>query len=337
MRVAKVQGSTGNKTDDSLNDVAPGVARILRFLRERPGDKSSVDQLTPIEARARSRDLWTGYWNTTLPWIANVRDETVSTENGAIPIRIYDPESSADRPIFYFHGGGFVVGDLDTHDGITRRVALYSGRPVISVGYRCAPEHRYPAPLDDCAATVNAIASGEADVGIDAKRFALSGESAGANLALGCALRLRDEGGRKPEALGLIFGCYDPEMGGESVSRYGGGEYNLSVRDMRWYWQQYLGEALSNPPSYAAPVKADLRNLSPSFIGVAACDPLSDENLVIAEKLRIAGVETELRVWDGMTHGCIGWGRSLNQADQQLAEFSVWLANHLLHNTEQER
>jgi acetyl esterase len=332
---AKEQSAVKNRAKEIPSDVLPAIAQILKFLRERPGDKRPIDQLTPSEARARSRELWTGYWNATVPWISTVRDATISIKNGSVPIRVYDPGSSGNGPIFYFHGGGFAVGDLDTHDGITRRVSLYSGSPVISVGYRRAPEHPYPIPLDDCVAVVTAIASGQVDVGIDGSYFALSGDSAGANLALACALRLRDEGGCKPIALGLIFGCYDPVLATDSVLRYGGGEYNLSERDLRWYWRQYLGEALSNPPSYAAPLHVDLSKLPPSLIAVAACDPLYDENLLLAKTLRVAGVVNELRVWDGMVHGCIGWARSLNQADQQLAQIAVWLADHLSNKATQ--
>jgi acetyl esterase/lipase len=309
--------------------VAPAVAKVLHFLAERPGDKRPVSELGPEAARARARDLWVGYWSAEPPFIANVRDEVVKTTDRDIPVRIYDPQSSGDRPIFYFHGGGWVTGDLDTHDGLARRIAQFSGRPVVSVDYRRAPENPYPAPLDDCVAAVATVATGKADIGIEAPRFGLSGDSAGATLALGTALRLRDEGLPRPSAAALIYGSYDPAMSGESYEHFGGGDFLLSSADIRWYQQQFLGELSRDPPVYVAPLQANLEGLPPLFIAAAECDPLRDDSLALAGAAKKAGIPHELRVWEGMVHASAGMSRALDQTDRHLAELGVWLARML--------
>ncbi len=315
--------------DDVSASVSPAVARVLRFLAEWPGDKRPVAELGPEAARARTRDLWVGYWSAEPPFIAEVRDVVIGTDARDIAARVYDPNSSGDRPVFYFHGGGWVIGDLDTHDGLARRIALYSGRPVISVDYRLAPENPYPAPLDDCVTAVAAVATGKADIGIDGSRFGVAGDSAGATLALATALRLRDEGLPRPSAAALIYGSYDPAMAGQSYRQFGGGDFLLSSADIRWYLAQFLGELIDDPPPYVAALKADLTGLPPLFITAAACDPLRDDSVALAEAAAKAGIPHELRVWEGMVHASAGMSRDLNQTDRHLAELGTWLARTL--------
>jgi acetyl esterase len=322
-------GRTASVGSGSPAGVTPAVAKILAFLRDRPSDKRPIAELTLAEARSRMRDLWAGYWSALPPRVAVVRDAVVEITARRIPVRIYQPDGASHRPVFFFHGGGFVLGDLDTHDNVARRLALHSGRPVVSVDYRRAPEHPFPAPVDDCVAAVEAIVSGKADVGIAADGFAVSGDSAGASLALGTALRLRDAGGLQPNAVLLIFGCFDPSLKSQSMARFGGGDYALAARDIRWFWQQFVGPDLDNAPAYAAGIKADLRGLPPVFLGIGGCDPLLDENLAMAERFRAAGVERQLSVWPGMIHGCVGMVRDLDAAEHQLAEIGTWLAGHL--------
>ncbi|MBN8999658.1 MAG: alpha/beta hydrolase fold domain-containing protein [Rhizobiales bacterium] len=124
-----------------MSEPTAAVRRILAMLAAMPTDKRPVAALTPDEARRRTRTIWADFWSAAPPMVEDVRDHVVETAEGAIPVRLYDPASDGRHPIFYFHGGGFVVGDLDTHDGIARRLALYSGRPVVRTDYRRAPEH----------------------------------------------------------------------------------------------------------------------------------------------------------------------------------------------------
>jgi acetyl esterase len=308
--------------------VTPRIAAIIRMLASRGDDPRPVAELGPAAARARLRRLWADFWSAGGPQVAVKRDLSIETGLGPIRVRLYDPDSDGTAPILFFHGGGFVIGDLDTHDGVPRRIALYSGRPVISVDYRLAPEHPYPAPLDDCVAAASAIAQG-ALAGIDGSRFAVMGDSAGANLALAACLRLRDEKQPAPTAAVLFFGCYDPAMSRPSYASYGDGRYLLSNADISWYWRQYLGDRMASPPVYAGLLSAELAGLPPLYLTACECDPLRDDSTALAERLEAAGVEHELHLWQGMVHGCIGMSRELQQADAFLADAAVWLARKL--------
>ena len=310
-----------------MSEPLPAVRRVLATLADLPGDKRPVSALTLDAARQRTRRIWAGYWNADPPWIKHVGDHAVDTPAGPIPVRLYDPASDLTRPILFFHGGGFVVGDLDTHDGIARRLALYSGRPVVAVDYRRAPEHPCPAPLDDCTAVAQRVFAGTAGLGLDGAGFALAGDSAGANLALGAALRLRDMGIRARAGF-LAFGNYDPAQSGPSHARYASG-YGLTADDVGWFWRQYLGAGMARPPAEAAPLGADLRGLPPLFVAAAECDPLRDDSVRLAGLLAAAEVPHRFRLWNGMIHGCIGMARALNAADAQLAEAAAWLAQAL--------
>ena len=310
-----------------MSEPAPSVRRVLAMLAAFPVDKRPVSDLTPDAARMRTRRIWAEYWNALPPQIASVSDHAVATPAGPVPVRLYDPDSDLTRPILFFHGGGFVVGDLDTHDGIARKLALYSGRPVISVDYRRAPEHSYPAPLEDCTAVAHKVSDGTAGLGLDGRRFALAGDSAGANLALGVALRLRGLG-IHPRAGFLAFGNYDPAQSGASHTRYASG-YGLTAHDVGWFWRQYLGDRIMDAPVDAAPLAADLRGLPPFFVTAAECDPLSDDSIALVERFGAQGVSCLFRLWRGMIHGCIGMGRELNAADAQLADAATWLAHAL--------
>lgn len=310
-----------------MSAVHPSVAAVLAMLAEMPVDKRSVAELGPDLARARTRTIWADYWSAEKIRIHRVSDHMVETAKRLVPVRLYDPDAAGQPPILYFHGGGFVVGDLDTHDAIPRRLALYSGCPVISVDYVRAPEHPYPEPLEDCVAVAEAVAANAAGLDIDGSVFGLAGDSAGANLALGAAMRLRD-GGRAAGAAVLFFGNFDPAMSGESHRLFASG-YGLASPDVAWFWRQYLGDRIARPPADAAQISADLHGLPPLFVGAAECDPIRDDSVSLANRLAAIGARHEFRLWRGMIHGCVGMARMLNQADRQIAEAAVWVAGEL--------
>jgi acetyl esterase len=211
-----------------MSDLTAPMAAILRRLPNIVGDPRRNPDMTLKEARARTRRLWTGYWNAEPPWIARIDEHVAEGPHGPITIRRYDPDTDCADCIIYYHGGGFVLGDLDTHDGIARRLALFSGLQVFSIAYRLAPENPYPAPLDDCVAAAHWV-----HARIGGARFGLAGDSAGANLALATALRLRAGQHAQATALFLIFGCYDRAMTSASYAKYGQGEYLISKGEHR--------------------------------------------------------------------------------------------------------
>ena len=298
------------------------MAAILARVPMIAGDTRPVSEMLVEEARARTRRVWSGYWNAQPPRVTRVEELTLAGPAGPIPIRLYDPEADGDGLVLYLHGGGFVVGDLETHDGIARRLALFAGTRLASVAYRLAPEHPYPAPLDDCVHAASWAAA-------TAPRFAVAGDSAGANLALATALRLRDEGRTGPVAALLFFGCYDRAMRGNSYELFGNGGYGLTKNDVDWYWRQYLGPLSAVPPVYASPLGCDLRGLPPLLVGAAECDPLADDSRRLASALSAIGQPCNYVVWQGLVHGCVGMSRDLNRADRILAETAVWLRSQI--------
>jgi acetyl esterase len=247
--------------------------------------------------------------------VDRVENRTIPGPGGEIPIRIYAPRAAGPLAVLvYFHGGGWVVGNLDSHDVICRSLANQAECMVISVEYRLAPEHKFPAPLDDCfAATVWAAANVDR-IGGDPMCLAVGGDSAGGNLAAAVALMARDKGGPELCYQLLIYPVTNRDF--ETVSyRDNATGYGLMREDMIWFWQHYLrtDEDARNP--YAAPLLAtDVRDLPPALIITAGYDVLRDEAELYARHLREAGVEVELAQYPTMIHGFFGMAPWIDEA-----------------------
>ena len=221
-----------------------------------------------------------------------------------IPVRVYRPSLAQDLPaLMYFHGGGFVICNLDTHDRLCRGLANASGCAVLSVDYRLAPEHKYPAAAEDAYAATRYVAEHAAEFGIDPNRIAVGGDSAGANLATVVALMARDRGGPALKFQLLIYPVTDfTEHATQSEREYGHG-YSLDVELMDWFGDQYFAADADRHLPYASPIKAsDLRRLPPAMVLTGECDPLRDQGEAYADKLRTAGVAVVLKRYDGMIH-----------------------------------
>ena len=234
-----------------------------------------------------------------------VEDGVLPGPAGPLNVRIYRPTSEAGLPAIVFcHGGGFVLGDLDTHDSICHRLAHSSGCAVIAVDYRRAPETRFPGALDDCTAALHWIVEHAASLGVDGKRIALCGDSAGGNLAAATAFRAR-RSGPVVGHVALLYPMLDPACDSESMHAFGRG-YLLARSGVQWSWSQYLfaPEDAVNP--LAALLHADLAGLPTTSVVTAECDPLRDEGEAFAGRLRAAGVEVVARRYAGMVHGFAG-------------------------------
>ena len=234
--------------------------------------------------------------------VAEVRDQTIPGPGGDIPVRIYRPDGS-DLPILvYAHGGGFVFCDLDSHDGLCRDIANRIPAIVVSVAYRLAPEHRWPAAADDVYAATQWAAHNAADLGGDPGRIAVGGDSAGGNLAAVTALMARDRDGPNLAAQLLLYPVLAADFDNESYRLFGHGYYNPKPA-MQWYWDQYVPVATDRCHPYAAPGNADLDGLPPTVLVVAGHDPLRDEALDYAVALTGAGVPVTRVQFDGAIHG----------------------------------
>lgn len=247
-------------------------------------------------------------------------------EGVTLSVRIYSPAEAtgASPAVVYFHGGGFVVADLDTYDASARAIAEQSGARVISVNYRRAPETPFPAALDDATAAFRYIQSHPTEFSIDPAKIAVAGESAGANLATGVAIRQKKAGGPLPVYQLLITPFVSNDLTKPSHRLYGRGDFLVSTADVAWYWKQYLGDQwqLNRSPE-ALPIYAtreDLRGLPPAMVIVAGLDPLKDEGNDYARKLTSAGVPVLLKHYPGVTHEFFGMGAVLDIAKEAQAD-----------------
>lgn len=221
-----------------------------------------------------------------------------------LPIRIYRPIKGAVLPaLVFFHGGGWVLNNLDSYEQAMRSLANKGQFVVIAVNYQKAPELPFPIPFDDCYSTLIWVAENAEMLSIEPTQIGVGGDSAGGNLAAGVAIKARDTGDVSLAFQLLIYPCNDNEMNYDSAYKNGDG-YGLSTRAMKWFWEQYLSKKSDAKNSYAVPAAAkDFTNLAPAIITTAEFDPLLDDGYIYAELLRKSGVPTLYREYEGVIHG----------------------------------
>lgn len=244
--------------------------------------------------------------------VDRAEDRDISTQHGSLPIRIYYPHGHGERPlpvVVFFHGGGFVFCDIDSHDGFCRRVAKNVGAVVVSVGYRLAPEHPAPAAAQDAYAALVWVAENAAELGVDPDMIITAGDSAGGNLAAVSALMAREFGGPAIAAQVLLYPVIEPDFDSPSYQRYASGYFNTKAA-MQWYWRQYLGEQpIPEPASFVAPLRATTHvDLPPAIVVTAGMDPLSSEGHAYVAALKRAAVPVVHRHYPGLFHGFLTIG-----------------------------
>ena len=239
--------------------------------------------------------------------VASVRDVAVPGPGGPVPVRVFRPAGDGPLPLVaYAHGGGWVLGTLDGFGPVCRALANASGAVVASIGYRLAPEHPFPAGLDDVRAAVRWLAANAAELDADPGRIAVAGDSAGGNLATVAARRLRDEGGPALRYQALVYPVCDSGINTPSYRECGDG-FGLTAESMRRYWELYLDGADGRDPD-ASPLQADdLSGMPPAFVLTLREDVLRDEGEAYARALEAAGVPVTLRRYDGAVHGFFRW------------------------------
>ncbi len=259
--------------------------------------------------------------------IGAVEERAVPGPGGAMTLRIYTPIASGPFPLLvFFHGSGFVLCSLNTHDGMCRNLCAGADCVVVSVDYRLAPEHKFPAAVDDCVFAARWAAQHAGELNADADRIVVAGDSAGGTLAAAAALRLRDEGGPRLRGQLLLYPVTDYHTPGTRSYRENAEGYGLTRDTMIWFWDHYLNDPGEATNPYAAPSQAaDLDGLPPAFVITAQYDPLRDEAEAFAERLRHAGVPTRSSRWDGMNHGFMFWVGLVDKAGAAMAEACAWL------------
>jgi acetyl esterase len=259
--------------------------------------------------------------------IASVREQTIDGPGGPLRIRIYTPHGAGPFPLLvFFHGSGFVLCSLDTHDGVCRNLCAGSGCVVASVDYRLAPEHKLPAGIEDCLYATRWATTHAPELGADARRVAVAGDSAGGNMAAVTALRLRGEGG--PALCGqlLLYPVTDYYTPGTPSYQEKAEGYGLTRDTMKWFWDHYLSDPSEGAHPHAPPLRAqDLSDLPPALVVTAEYDPLRDEGEFYAEKRRANGVPTALTRYDGVNHGFMFWVGVVDKAGSAMNEACDWL------------
>jgi acetyl esterase len=261
-----------------------------------------IESMSPADARVATAAMLAAVAD--LPELASVEDRLIPGPAGQIPIRVYAPESRVPQPILvYFHGGGFVIGDLDSHDPFCRLLAARIPAIVVAVDYRLAPEHPFPAAAEDAYAATRWVAECAREIGGDPGRIAVAGDSAGGNLSAVVSLLVRDRGGPQLAHQMLIYPVTDFSF--ETRSHIDNAEGYLLTRTlMQWFLGHYFsGPTPRTDPRFAVLRVPDLRGLPPATVLTAEFDPLRDEGESYAARLRAAGVPVTVTRWDGMIHG----------------------------------
>jgi acetyl esterase len=245
--------------------------------------------------------------------VARVEDLQVPVGEGAVvAARLYAPSHDRLPVTMYLHGGGFVIGGLETHDGLCRQLALRSGAAVVAIDYRLAPEHRFPVAVDDGWAAMRWLATQGDALGLDTKRLAVAGDSAGGTLAAVCAIHARDIGLALAQQV-LITPGVIAHADSESHRRFANG-FLLEAETIRWFFDQYIDASQREDWRFAPLLADDLDGVAPAFVLLAEADPLVDEGLAYADRLRASGVPVSLELVRGVTHDFIKLGRLLPEA-----------------------
>jgi acetyl esterase len=293
----------GNPREQHLmaNELDPEYQNAAALIREAgaaPGDPLTM----PLTEARAAQERYFAFLAQNPPPVASTRNESIEGPAGRFGVRLYYPGAERNVPVIVFtRGGGWWAGSLDSHDRTMRLLASTSGFAVCGVDYHRAPEQRYPTQLNELLAAVRWLRSEGASLGVDAGRMVLVGESAGANLSLLAAVRLRSEAPKALKGLVLFYGNYAaPKATTRAYSR--------------WVWSQYLGTDEIDEHSDAVPLEADVAGLPPCWLGIGDADPLLDDTLRMCEKLRFAKVRCHLKRYPGLPHGFVMLSRVFEPA-----------------------
>ena len=286
--------------DSHVDDLVPEAAALIGSIRAQgfPGWAS----LTVAQTRAMMTGL-KGLAGETA--FAGTIVDVCLSHDPEVTARIYNPDATAPVAVLvYLHGGGFIAGDADTYDGVMRRLASLAHVAVVSVNYRLAPEHKYPAALTDAYMALQWTTAHASTYGWSADRIAVGGDSAGANLAAAVCFRCQQQGGPAVTLQLLVSPALDHDFTTDSYRRFGTSSPALTQRDVQWFHSQYVGHPEELDLAEVSPLRAaDFSGLPPALIIAAGADPLRDDALRYAERLRADGVAVQVELFDGMFHG----------------------------------
>ena len=303
----------------------PEMAAFTEAMEAEAAKYPPVKVELPLEPHRRVNDLLGMLTATGGPVMQETTDRYVDARGRRIFCRVYRP--TTDRPLptlVYFHGGGWVWANVDTHDRMVREYAAAGQVAVVSVDYALSPEAKFPHALEECAAVVRFVHARGAEWGLDPARIALGGDSAGGNLALATALLLRDTGGPTLRGILANYPVSDSRFDTESYRLYGTG-YALTTERMRFYWSVYVPHDIDRLHPLAAPLRADLTGLPPVMVLLAELDVLRSEGEALVAKLRASGVDVTTETFGGVVHGFLRATGSVQKARDAVALAGRWL------------
>jgi acetyl esterase len=301
--------------------LSPCMAGLLQRIQR--AQRTPLHAMSPSQARAAYESAAEILDLPRVP-LRRVRDFSIPGHDGTpLKARSYVDATGVLPVLLYLHGGGFVVGSLETHDSLCRQLARRSGTAVVAVEYRLAPEHRFPAAVDDAWAALQWLRRHAASIGIDTTRLAVGGDSAGGTLAAVCAIRARDEG--LPLALQLLITPGTTAHADTASHRLFANGFMLDAAMIGWFFDHYIDHTHRRDWRFAPLGHDDLHGVAPACVILAECDPLVDDGLAYADRLRLAGVPVTLELYRGLTHDFIKMGRVLAEAAdaQQAAAASL--------------
>lgn len=306
-----------------MPNLHPQIEKVLEAMARL--DLKPIEAMTPAEARVQMEAMAASRKAETLP-VAKIENRTIPGPAGEIPLRIYWPPGEGVWPaIVYYHGGGHVIGSLDSHDLIARNLCGGAEAVIVSVDYRMGPEHRFPAAVEDSFAAFEWVHANAASLGADPERLGVHGDSAGANLAAVVAIMARDNDGPKLRLQSLVYPVADFRMETESYSKYATGCGILTADAMTWFRGHYLRTMDDALDWRASPVLApELKGVAPAIVIAAECDVLHDEGEVLCQRFQAAGVPVERLEFPGMIHAFFGMMPAVDDALN--AQRAVWAA-----------
>lgn len=287
-----------------------------------------LNEMTPLEARAdreKAAEAFRAMAGPLQP-VAHIQDRTIPGPVRPIPVRVYSPDPSRRLPVLvYFHGGGWVIGNIEQVDPQCRALANGAQCVVVNVDYRLAPEHKYPAAADDAFAVVRYVAAHPEEFSIDPARIAVGGDSAGGNLATVCCLMAREQGGPKIAFQLLVYPVTDYDDNRPSTNEFAEGHLLTKVM-MSWFWNHYIVSPEQGREPHASPINAkDLAGLPPAFVLTAECDPIRDQGEAYAERLRQAGVPVKAKRYEGAIHVFFNLGGVIDSGREAVADSAAAL------------
>ncbi len=304
----------------------PSAAALAKMMKE--AGRPALDTLPPPDARAQSAANRTAV-QPDPPAMQSVEDMRIPAPHGAIPVRVFKPltlpKADLAAGLVYYHGGGWVIGDLDGYDVVCREIATKAGLIVVSVDYRLAPEHKFPAAVDDCIAATDWVARNAAKLGIDADKLFVGGDSAGGNLAAVVSMHARDNNGPRIKGQVLVYPVTDLAM---NTASYKDPETGVLLTHslMRWFRDHYLTDHKQIDDWRASPLRmSNLKGLPPAYVLTCGADPLHDEGEEFARRLKHAGNEVIHADYPGQFHAFLTMGRLLPEANKLVGEITDWL------------